>query len=96
MSTCKNCNPLNCAPDLCGARWDQTCNTDPVELWNNSADAPAASTGKPPWPLQAGDIITFAGVYVKPKWWQFWRWGEKPPELKQFVVTWAETENPEL
>lgn len=49
-----------------------------------------------PWALQAGDIITFAGVYVKPKWWQFWRWGDKAPEPKQFVVGSVHTSAPHM
>jgi len=49
-----------------------------------------ASTGECEFFLQPGDIITFAGVYQRPRWWQlvrcykWWR-GERP--LQRYHVT---------
>lgn len=37
--------------------------------------------------LNVGDIVTIAGVRPRRRWWQFWRWFNKLPELQQFRVT---------
>jgi hypothetical protein len=39
--------------------------------------------------MQIGDVISFSSVYIKPRWWQFWKrrpFRRKPPSLKLFKV----------